>query len=50
MFRGFMTAYDNGARPANWKESRESAWTQVFEFLAEKLPEPEPKPEPSASR
>jgi dipeptidyl aminopeptidase/acylaminoacyl peptidase len=50
MFRGFMTAYDNGARPAKWKESRESAWTQVFEFLAEKLPEPEPKPEPSATR
>ena len=44
MFRGFMTAHDNGSRPGNWKESRESAWAQVFEFLAEKLPQPEPEP------
>jgi dienelactone hydrolase len=38
VFPGFMTAADNGARPASWRETRDLAWTTLFEFVESRIP------------
>lgn len=37
MFPDFMTAADNGERPPNWNEIRDTAWGEVFAFFDERL-------------
>lgn len=37
MFPDFMTAADNGERPPDWSQIRDTAWTEVFAFLDQRL-------------
>jgi dipeptidyl aminopeptidase/acylaminoacyl peptidase len=37
MFPDFMTAADNGGRPPNWNQIRDTAWGEVFAFFDERL-------------
>jgi dipeptidyl aminopeptidase/acylaminoacyl peptidase len=34
----FMFAYDDGARPARWRESRDDAWRELLSFLEQHVP------------
>jgi len=45
MFTEFMTAPDNGGRPPNWAQSRESAWANTFRWIESYVP-PEAGPPP----
>ena len=45
MFPEFMTAADNGLRPPNWAESRETAWADAFSWIESYVPSaPGPAP------
>ena len=50
MFPGFLTAADNGHRPANWHGVRDAAWGEILNLIAEHLALPEEEEEdPAAS-
>ena len=34
----FMTAFDDGSQPANWRASRDAAWSEVIAFIEERVP------------
>jgi acetyl esterase/lipase len=33
MFAGFVTAADNGVRPADWRKNRDNAWENIFRWI-----------------
>jgi dipeptidyl aminopeptidase/acylaminoacyl peptidase len=37
MFPDFLTAADNGDRPPNWNQVRDTAWTEIFAYFDERL-------------
>jgi hypothetical protein len=41
----FLTGFDDGARPARWRQQRDGAWSRIFAFLEEQMPEPPPEDE-----
>ena len=44
----FLTGFDDGARPARWHQERDAAWSRIFAFLEEQMPEPPPEEEAEA--
>ena len=45
MFSGFLTAADNGQRPAHWHGVRDAAWTEILNLINEHLRLPEEEDE-----
>ena len=45
LFPMFLTGYDDGTRPARWHQERDSAWSRIFVFLEEQMPESPPEEE-----
>ncbi len=48
-FPGFLTAADNGQRPANWQGVRDAAWAEVLNLIDEHLVLPEEEGEEGES-
>ncbi|MDA0204023.1 MAG: prolyl oligopeptidase family serine peptidase [Acidobacteria bacterium] len=38
MFSGFVTATDNGIRPPDWRENRDNAWENIFQWVEHYAP------------
>lgn len=38
MFPGFVTATDNGTRPPDWRQNRDNAWENIFQWVEHYAP------------